>query len=244
MTLEPKPSAGRSIAGLLTVFHSPEKLFPEVGKTVSWGVPLVACVMVAFLTALIVINVIGMETLTRNQLESNPRLVDQLGQDRIDEMAREADTPARKAVGYVAAPLVTAVAILVVAGILSGLMSISDASAPYRNVVAVYAYSSFAYQVVMLVAIAIALAALDSYEGIDPNQLISLSPALLVGEDGSRVLRSVLSSLDLLSFWLIFLIGLGLSKISPRLKLSKAILLVLIPWAVYVAGKAGFAAIF
>jgi hypothetical protein len=244
VALAPKPSTGRALAGLIKVFHSPESLFPEVGKTVTWVVPFIACMLVTLISVAVVINVIGLERITRTQLESNPRMVDQLGQDKIDEIAQQADTPVRKAITYIGAPVATGVTLLIVAGILAGLLAMSSASAPYRNILTVCAYSFFALGIVSLIAMAIALASLDSYDGVDPGRLVSLSPALFLGESSSKVLHSVLSSLDLLSFWCIFLIGLGLSKISPRLKLSKAIVLVLIPWAVYVAGKAGLAALF
>jgi hypothetical protein len=43
---------------------------------------------------------------------------------------------------------------------------------------------------------------------------------------------------------MIFLLGLGLSKISNRMSIAKGLVIVLIPWAVYVLGKAGIATLF
>jgi len=226
------------------VFYAPERLFPEVGKLVSWPVPLVATAVVAVLSVAIITNMVGMSTIVRTQLESNPAVARQLSPEKIDELARQADTPVRRALAYVAAPVSSAVGIVIVAGILLALVIVSGSRAGFAHVLTVCAYAFFLHNVVVLAGSAIALSLMSDYEGVDVSRLMTLSPVIFMDKSGSRALLSLAASIDLLSFWVIFLIALGLTNVAERVSLAKAIVLVLIPWAALVAVKAGWAALF
>lgn len=233
---------------LIRVFYEPEKVFAEIKDAQKgvWMLPLIATLLISFLTTFTFLSMIGLETITRNQLEASPRVTQSLGQERIDQMAREAGaSTARKVVTYATAVAASAISMLLVAAILFGLAQMMDAGTTYGKVLAVCCYSFFAYGLVTgIMSIAI-IAATSDYSGLDLGSLIKTNPAIFLDKSTtSRPLYSLLSSLDLLSFWLIFLLGLGLSKVGPKLKLSRALTLVIIPWVVWVLGRAGLAALF
>lgn len=231
--------------GLLTVFYSPETLFEEVGRTGKWLLPFLAAMLVAAVITVLTVNSIDMSVAVREQLESNPRVVQALGQEKIDQIARDANSPRQKTISSVSAPVVAAIVNLIVAGILLGLMMVFDAGTSYKKVLSVCAYCGFAYGLVAGAGGLIVLKMMGDTGGVDMYNLIKLNPTLFLDRaTTSKALYSMAGSLDLLSFWRIFLTGLGLSKVSPKLGLAKGLAIVIIPWAVYVLGKMGWAAIF
>jgi len=79
---------------------------------------------------------------------------------------------------------------------------------------------------------------------VDPNQIIQANPTIFF-EVGSmsRWLWSLLSSFDLFSLWTLFLFATGFAVAGKR-GLSTGVWGVLIPWAVYLAGKVAFVLMF
>lgn len=231
--------------GLLTVFYAPEKLFAEVGKTKGWLLPFVAAVLLVAVMTGLTVNMIDMGAVTRTQIESNSFLASRMTQAQIDQAVANADTPAAKIRSIIFGTVGAAIVTLILAGILFGLAQITDAGAGFKNVLAVVAYSGFAYGLVSGLGGIIALKMMGDTSGVDVYNLIKLNPTLFMDKTtASKMLYSLASSLDLLSFWRIFLLGLGLSKISLKMTLGKGLMIAIIPWVVYVLGKMGLAAIF
>ncbi len=231
--------------GLLEVFYAPEKLFAEVGKTASWRLPFIAGMLLALVIAFANSALIDPGSIVRAQLESNPRIAEQLGQERIDQMVRDANSPAAKIRGYVLAPVMSAVIALILAGIFFGLSQIASAGTTYKKILGVTAYSSFAHGLVAGIGGMVVLKMMGDTSGADMFNLIKLNPTLFMDKAAtSKALYSIASSFDLLSFWMIFLLGLGISKVSVKMSLTKGLTIVLIPWVIYVLGRAGIASLF
>jgi hypothetical protein len=60
----------------------------------------------------------------------------------------------------------------------------------------------------------------------------------------NKALYSIASSVDIFSFGLLFLMALGLSKVSKRLSIAQSAATVGALWFVYVAAKAGLSLFF
>lgn len=231
--------------GLLEVFYSPEKIFAEVGKTGAWRLPLIATMLMALVIAFANSALIDPGSIVRTQLESNPRIAEQLGQERIDQMVRDANAPSARIRGYVLAPVGSAVVALILAGIFFGLAQVASAGTTYKKVLSVTAYSSWAHGLVAGIGGVVVLKMMGDTSGADVFNLIKLNPTLFMDKAStSKALYSIASSFDLLSFWMIFLLALGISKVSDRMSFTKGLIIVLIPWAIYVMGKAGISMLF
>jgi len=231
--------------GLLTVFYAPEKLFAEQGKEGKWLLPFVAALLTAAIVAVAMYSVADMGAIVRTQLESNPRLVEMMGQQRIDEAVRDAGTTAAKIKAGVFSPIFTAVTILILSGIMFAFTAIADAGATFKKVLTVCAYATFAYGLVQGVGGLVVLALMSDTSTADVYHLIQLSPALFLDRNTtSKALYSLIASFDLLNFWRFFLIGLGVSKVSAKLSLGKALAMAVVPWALFTLLGMGFASIF
>ena len=78
-------------------------------------------------------------------------------------------------------------------------------------------------------------------QGID--DVLHTSPAFLVGRHSDKTLHSLLASLDVLSFWSMGLLVLGLSA-AAKTSRGKMAALILSLWGLYVVGKAGLGILF
>lgn len=230
---------------LLQVFYAPEELFAGLGKTASWRLPFIAYILLTLVMTFANTSLVDQGSVLRAQLESSPRIAEQLGQEQIDQMAREANSPAARIRACIVAPISSAAMALIVAGVFFGLAQIVSAGTTYKKILAVTAYSLFAYGLVAGAAGLIVLLIMGDPSGAEMTNLVKLNPTLFMDRASvSKALYSIASSLDLLSFWMIFLLGLGISKVSAGMSLTKGLIIVIIPWVVYVLGKAGIASLF
>jgi len=230
---------------LLRIFYAPGEVFAEIPEKSRWYLPFFSALILSCLASALIVNSIGMENLVRRQLQSQPRLVEQLGEEKIEEIARQANAPARQVSAYVSSVLGVGVIILVVSVILSALLVLTGAGVGFRNVLSVTAYSYFAYYSVLLILFALTLFIIRDKESIDPdNMLLSHAGAFLDRATTNRALFSIATSLDIFSFGLLFLMALGLSKVSDRLTLARSATVVVGVWTAYVAAKAGISLLF
>jgi Yip1 domain len=82
-------------------------------------------------------------------------------------------------------------------------------------------------------------------EAVDLNNLVASNLGALVSGDSPKWLQALGTSLDIFTFWTMFLMALGFSAANPKkLPFGKALGFVLAAWAVFVAIKVGWAAAF
>ena len=83
----------------------------------------------------------------------------------------------------------------------------------YKKALSVWVYSSLP-QAVLGAFVAVLVLFLKSPDSIDPERLVATNPGALLGEDASKVLVAVLSQIDILRFYGLFLAAIGLRKIA------------------------------
>ncbi|MBI3697257.1 MAG: YIP1 family protein, partial [Acidobacteria bacterium] len=75
-------------------------------------------------------------------------------------------------------------------------------------------------------------------DAVDLRNVVMANPSFLFDQAEQHKLYMVASSFDLFSFWVIALMAIGISRLTGKSR-GAALLVVLIPWALYVAiGKA------
>jgi len=233
------------MSNLIRIFYAPGEVFAGIPEKSRWYLPFVSTLILSCVASALIVNSIGMENLVRRQLQSQPRLAEQLGEEKIEEIARQAKAPARQISAYIGNILSAGVIILFVAAILTALLGLTGAGAGFRNVFSVTAYSYFVYYSVSLILSALTIFVINDKKSIDPdNLLLSHAGAFLDRATTNKALFSIATSLDLFSFGLLFLMALGLSKVSRRITFARSTALVVGIWTVYVAAKAGISLLF
>ena len=232
--------------GLASIFFSPSETFAASRERRAWLVPVLAASMMGLILNIMVINVIGLETITRNELESRPQLAERLGQERLDEMARDAGASStRKWISYASAAFMIPIGLCIVSGIILGGLLITGGSVDFRSVLTAAAWGAYASLTIQVLATAAFLSAVRDFSGVEVSNLIALNLSIFLDRSStSPALYSIASSVDLLSFYNMFLMSLGISKLSAGMSFARAFSVVLALWALYVLARAGFASLF
>jgi hypothetical protein len=125
-------------------------------------------------------------------------------------------------------------------GIVAGIMS---APVKFKQVRAVMAYSGLVGIVSAVLTIIVMF--LKNPDDYNMNNPLVFNPGAFMDPTGPKFMYSVMSSLDLFSFWSIFLIATGLKAAAgKRLSFGGALFAVVLPWAVYVLIKSAVAGAF
>lgn len=227
---------------LIGIFWEPRPVYENLASRPRWWVPLVLLTVLALVYIGTFSRVVGWDTFIRQQFETNPRLQQLSPDQRAQAMEMQVKIGSRLA--YVGGALGMTVSTLVIAGILLGAFNLlGGASLTFKQAFSVTCYSFLPTALSTVLALIVML--FKNPEDFDlQNPLVLNVGAFLDPATTSKGLHSFATSLDLFSFWVILLLALGMCVAARRLSYAKSLMLVLVPWAVYVAAKSGWAALF
>lgn len=237
---EPSPgpvrvsSAASRIAG---VFFSPVKTFESITQRPTWLTPLILWTVVSIVVTAIVLPKMDFERMVRQQMEKSGQT---LSQERLQEIAQQ-QRKIGGAIAYVFAGATPAILSLLVAVIFWGSFKAFGWDSTFRQAFGVTAHAFLPGILGALLLVPI----LQAHESVDPQgmgDLLRSNLGFLVDRDESKVLHSLLGSLDIFSFWSLALFAVGFAAAANvSRKQSAAIILTL--WFLFVLGKAGVAAL-
>ena len=128
--------------------------------------------------------------------------------------------------------------------LLDGTPASTGESSAFTRVFAVTTCSMFFYNVVAgVLTIAVILTASDP-NSLNISNLVFTNPAGLVDFKESRVLYSFLSRLDVLVWYTIYLLGLGISKITTKCSVTKGVIIIGFWYVLYALARIGMSALF
>jgi hypothetical protein len=80
---------------------------------------------------------------------------------------------------------------------------------------------------------------------VDIQHLVATNAGAFLSDDAPKWQESLLSSLDLFTFWSMILMGMGYNAANPKkISFGKALGTIVVVWAIYVVCKVGIAAAF
>lgn len=234
----PMSEASR-IAG---VFFEPGKTFRDIAARPRWLVPLLLTTAMGLVFIYTFSQKIGWETFLRHAFETNARVAQLPPEQR--EKALELQLKVAP-VGAIAGalfvpPIYGLIASAVLLFIFNAMMS---AQLRFKQVFSVMCYAGL--PTLVSAALGIAVMFLKNPEEFNLQNPLAFNPAAFLDPlQTSKFLYSLLSSIDLFSFWVIALIATGLAAAGHRITFGKALMGVLIPWAIVVVCKAALAGVF
>jgi hypothetical protein len=117
------------------------------------------------------------------------------------------------------------------------------AETTFRQSLAVMTWSLLTFYLLATLLLVLVLSLKNEWS-VDPRNVIQASPAALVEKSAvPKPVHSLLDSLDLFSFWMLFLLSAGYAAASRR-SLGSAAVGVTVLWGVYVLLKVALAAVF
>jgi hypothetical protein len=224
---------------VIGVFTSPKATFVDIGARPSWVVPLVIIIVVQLVFMFLVGQHIGWERIVTQQMEkdSSTQSLSQEQKDQRIQMGAKFAAGVTYAGVLIGIPVVMAL----MAGVLMLTMSMVGGKFNFKQSFAIVTHASLIGVIVAILGMVVMF--LKAPEDFDIQNPLAFNLGAFMPEGTSKALVSLASSIDLFSFWSIWLLAVGYSAASGKLKFSKALIAVIIPWAVYVLVKTGWVAI-
>lgn len=228
-----------SVSRLTGVLMAPVETFQRIAARPSWLLPLIVTIVAGLGVTALMMPKLDLETMLREQLAEAGSSA---SAEQIDSQV-ETMTKVARVTAWVGPFVLTPAAFLFLALVFWGTASIVGGQLRYKQSLAVVAHSWMPQVIASLLSIPVIL----SSESIDPEQaqgghLLASHLGFLADRDVSPVLHGLLSSFDVFSLWSLVLLGVGLAA-AGKLSRGAAAVAVLLPWLVWVVGKAGFAAL-
>jgi len=230
---------------LVGIYFEPQRTFEDIRLRHGWlGIFLIVCVLAMAVNHTLTTRM-DQETFMRKSLAMNP-MTKNMTEEQIQQIVSQPRGVFSRYSGIVLAPLAILVSYAVIAGLFLLLFVLMGATLNFKKSLAASIWGMAPPSILLTLLSILFMFIKDPADiEINPANNVASNLGLLVSEKEHPVLNSLLSSLDVFSFWTIFLLGLGFAALSDRsLTVKKATMGVLILWAVWVLGKAGFYAIF
>ena len=240
----PSAPAGMSEgARIVGVFFEPSKTFADIARRPTWLLPLVLGIVAAMALTAFYGQHIGWERIVRRQVETSS----QAQQIPADQKEQRIAAGARLApvIGYAAPVIFAPLYCLLAAGIFTGLVAgVMSAPVKFKQSLAVVTWAGLPNLIVA--ALSAVVVFLKNPDDVDvQNPLMFNVGAYMDAEHGSKFLHSMATSIDLFSFWVIFLMATGLKAAAgKKLSFGGALFAVVAPWAAYVLIKSALAGVF
>ena len=237
----PTMSFGQRLSG---IFFEPTKTFMDIDRKATWIGIFIIMAILGMVLAYVMMSHMDTEALVRQQMAARNMSEDQINQ----AVAAQQSSPLMrnlKYLGLIVAPIAQIVSYLVIAGVFLLVFVLMGAQLNFKKAFAVTIWGMSPAGIVMSI-LSIVLIFIKKPETINMTQGVVMSNlGGLVDSKAHPVIASLLGSIDIFSLWSIVLLSIGFAVISKKkLTTKKAAVGVVILWAIFVLGKAGWRAIF
>jgi hypothetical protein len=231
------------LSRLVGVFIEPGETFEDIARKPNWIPPLVVLILVSFSVVETMLMKIGASQIVMQGLERSGRAatMDPAQVSQIVERSAGIMRIVMPAGALLGAPIF----LLIVAGI--GILFLNvffGQHAKFKNVFSVVCYANLPSILGALMAISLVL--FGDAAAFNPQAPAPTNPGFFMNPlTSSKAVFALASSLDVLIFWFMALLAMGLSRVvQKKVKTSTVFLSYLGVWVLLVAVKVGIALIF
>jgi Yip1 domain len=242
----PPPVPVNSFGRLFGVFFEPKATFESIAQRPTWVLPLLASILIGIVVIALVGSRVGWRQVLDKQIASSPRAQQRM--EQIPAAQRDAilDKQAKFApiVGYAEIVVGIPVAELVVAALLLVAFNvIAGSKIQFSASLGIVAHSWMPYVISGLLGVLILF--IKDPSTIDVQNLVASNPGAVVPDGTAKWLVSLLTSLDLFTFWVLILQAIGFRATNPKkISFAQALGVVVALWLLFVVVKVGLAAAF
>ena len=233
---------GGFLQNLIDLYFAPREAFGRIVPNPTFILPLLGHVILSLVFTGIWLNKVEVREFMKTQLQEQGQW------DRIPAEQREGLLDQQEKfmpiMGWVGAVLGGPITVVVVAGVLLFIFRFFYAGAVgFKQSMAITSWSFFALALVAT-PLMLLVFALKGDWNINPQEILQANLSLLLDKaETAKPLWALATSLDLFSFWLIFLLAAGFG-VACKKATGSTLWGIVIPWAVIVAIKVGWNAIF
>ena len=231
------PGGDSDFARLPGAIFSPGRTFESIARRPSWILPVLLWIVCSVSLSVVLLPRMDFEKMTRERFEKAGRTVtDEQLQSIVERQRRFAPI-----FGYAGAVLAPVLIALLVAVVLWGAFRAFGWDSTYPQALGVTTHAFLPGVLGSLLLIPL----VARQERMDPSamgDLLRSNLGFLVARD-SKVLHSLLSSIDVFGLWTLALLVLGFAE-AARIPKGRSAALILSLWGIFVLARAGLAALF
>jgi Yip1 domain len=239
--MDPVPAGLSEPERLMDTFIAPSKTFTDIRRNASWWAPWLIISMFSLLFIYAIQRQVSFEQVSKNQISHSKR-ADQFDKLPADQQEKQIQL-STKIIGFFAygSPVMILFYFLITAAVLWGTFKMAGAETSFKQAYAIVMYASLPGVIGALLG-TIAMFAGINPEGFDINNPVGTNLAYYLDpETTGKFLRSMASSLDVITIWSIVLMGIGFACTS-KVKRSTAIVIVAAWYLVFKLASSGMAA--
>jgi hypothetical protein len=242
-SVAPAAEAGGSFfQNLIDLYFSPREAFARIVAAPRVLVPLLLYAVLVLGFTGVWMSRMNPTEFMRTQIEESPR-ADQMSAEQKAQIV-EQQAKFMGIYGWVVGPVFIAIMLLVVSGALLFVYRFFyGGEVTFRQAFAIVIWTFLAVSIVS-VPVTLAVLALKGDWNVDPNQAVMANLGLLLDKQtAAKPLWALFTSIDLFVLWMVFMLAVGFA-VACRKSTGAAIWGVGLAWALIVAIKVGWAAIF
>jgi hypothetical protein len=237
-----EPAAMNPIARLFNVLFDPRATYEDIVRRPGWLTPVLLFTAFNILFTVAFTQRVGWERFMEQQFAKSPRTANMPAEQRAAAVQRAATFA--KYFGYGGAALGSVIVVAALGGILLLAFNIiGGAKTNYNTSLAIVSHAFMPNFVAGLIALL--LLYLKAPDQFDLQNPVAANVGAFLSSDAPQWLDSLGRSLDLFSFWVMFLLATGFAATNPKkLSLGKSLGIVFGLWALFVLVKVGWTAAF
>lgn len=245
-------SPATEVAGLTQLqrvtnaFTAPSKTFQDIKRgNRSWWLPFIVLALFGYLFFFVVSSRVGMQQVVDNQIRMNPKAQEQMAEATPEQHARANKISVSVTQGiFLAGPLVGLIGAAVISlGLLGTINFIFGGRAKYGQIFAVSYYAWLPSIVKYLLGMVVLYAGMAPESFNIKNFAPTNAGAFLDPVDTNKALYALASSLDIVTIWVLVLLGMGIATVAG-VKRSSGYSAVFSWWILFVLIGVGWAAAF
>jgi hypothetical protein len=244
MSSEPAPAAAPPsfFAILSGLYFAPSEAFRSVAARPAFALPLIGALLLSVMFTAVWVHKTDFREFMRAQLDQSPQAANMPAEQRAAVLDQQAAFM-QKGGAWIGPPVVVVMVAVFAGALLFVFRFFYAGNTTFAQAMAVTSWSFFAVGLLTNPLMLLVLFLKDDWT-LNPGEVLQANPTLFFERtDLSSPLYSFLSSLDLFSFWLMWLLAAEFAA-TARVRPGAAIWGVIVPWVLYVLIKVGLAALF
>lgn len=231
-----------SVARIFGILFSPKATFQSIVRRPTWWLPILVLVVLAVAVVAIFGERGGWPSYLQKQMASNARFQQLPAQQQQQQMAIALKYTPPFADGEVI--VVVPLAIVIIAAIfLATFNLIHGTQIKFKTALSIVSYASVPGIISGLLAIVVI--SLKDPATVDLQNIVAANASAFISGEVARWKVMLLGSIDIFSFWEMFLMAVGFGLAAPRkLSTGKAFASIFVVWLIWVAVKVGATAAF
>lgn len=239
--IEPPASGGGFLQNLIDLYFAPRAAFNRIVRSAAFLLPFVGHLVLALAFTAVWLNKVEPREFVKAQLEESGRW-DKIPAEQRDAILERAGGQ-MKVFGWVGPAVFAPLVLVVTAAALMFIFRFFYAGeVSFKQSLAVVAWSMFALALVTTPLLLLVLQLKGDWN-LNPQEVLQANLGMFMDKaTTAKPLWAFVTSIDLFSLWLVFLLATGFA-VASRKKTSSAFWGVAIPWAVIVLAKVGWSAL-